>query len=400
MGVPGGLPSLAGLIFSTSRQALGCRERRRLERDFLDPGELILSINETLAIICPDVIVSNRECPSAAPRKEPIEKLNDGSRKMGAPRLNLPFQRIEPSRDVATREHLTKLTMAGKLFALVDPFFENFSFEPSRKLELRDTDPQFFEMIAWDKVTYEPPRLVQVPLEGLSLVLDGLSTERWGVFVVSRFSLDELANHLQRFVIAKGPDDNPYFLRFHDASVLGVLLKTWDPDSIAKFFGPIDAFGLPDLETMDVRLHESPLGTRSRKTVRPEACLLDLGRHQLDECSKAIERDLIKVIYWHLRNHHAKVIQHLDRDQLEERVEISVARGRRYGFQTISDLAGFSALMFELAPNFDEHPSFQRILGDRETLPELKLRRLSQQISEKDWREALSSYDKLFWRRK
>lgn len=320
---------------------------------------------------------------------------------MGAPRLNTSMDSHDSAKtSVASRERLTKLAMGGKLYALVDPFFESFSFEPSRKLELRDTDPQFFEMIAWDKVTYEPPRLVQVPLEGLSLILDGLSTERWGVFVVSRFGLDELADHLQRFVIARGPDENPYFLRFHDASVIGVLLQTWDHDSIAKFFGPIDAFGLPDLETMEVRLLESPVGQRSRKSVRPEACLLDLGRTQLDLCSKAIERDLVKVIYWHLRNHHAKVVQHLDRSQLEDRVGTTVARGRRYGFQTISDLAGFSALMFELAPNFDEHPSFRRVLSDAGILPELKLRKLSQAISEKDWREALDGYDKLFWRKR
>lgn len=320
---------------------------------------------------------------------------------MGAPRITTTAaHKPRQMSEIASREHLTKLAMAGKLFALIDPFFENFNFDTSRKLELRDTDPQFFEMIAWEKVTYEPPRLIRVPIEALSLMLDGLSTERWGVFVVSRFSLDELADHLQRFVIARGPDENPYFLRFHDASVLGVLLSTWDHDSVAKFFGPIDAFGLPDLETMEVRLLESPVGARSRKAVRPEACLLDLGRTQLDHCSRAIERDLVKVIYWHLRNHHAKVVQHLTREELETRVDVTVARGRRYGFQTISDLAGYSALMFELAPNFDEHPAFKKILNDSSILPELKLRRLSQQISEKDWREALSLYDRLFWRRK
>ncbi len=315
---------------------------------------------------------------------------------MGAPRLN-STPAVSKLQSTASRETLTKLAMAGKLFALVDPFFESFAFEPSRKLELKDTDPLFFEMIAWDKVTYEPPRLVKIPIEGLSLVLDGLSTERWGIFVVSRYSISELAEHLQRFVIARGPDENPYFLRFHDASVLGVLLATWNEESIAKFFGPIDAFGLPDLDTLEVKMLESPVGMRSRKSIRPEACLLDLQRAQLDECFLAIERDLIKVIYWHLRGHHSKAVQHLTRAQLEQRVETTVVRGRRYGFQTISDLAGFSALMFELAPNFDEHPSFQRILKDPELLPELKLRRLSQQISEKDWREALGQYDKLFW---
>lgn len=297
-----------------------------------------------------------------------------------------------------SRERLTKFAMAGKLFALVDPFFENFAFEPSRKLEIRDTDPQFFEIIAWDRVTYEPPKLVQVPIDGLSILLDGLSTERWGVFVVSRFSLNELADHLQRFVIAKGPDQNPYFLRFHDASVLGVLLETWSSDAKAKFFGPVDMFGLPNLEDMSIRLVESPFGSRSRKPVRPEACLLDLGSGQLEQCGQAIERDLVKVIYWHLRNYHAKVVQHVDRDLLHRRIAVSIIRGRGYGLQTISDLAGFAALMFELAPNFDEHPAFQKILSDREVMPELKLRRLSQAISEKDWREAMSRYDRGFWR--
>lgn len=53
--------------------------------------------------------------------------------------------------------------------------------------------------------------------------------------------------------------------------------------------------------------------------------------------------------------------------------------------------------MFELAPNFDEHSSFQRVLRDGKIMPELKLRRLSQTISEKDWREAMGLYDRQAW---
>lgn len=297
----------------------------------------------------------------------------------------------------ASREKLVAFSAAGKLYALLDPYFDSFVFETTRKLELRDTDPQFYDMIAWDRVTYEPPRLVKVPLESLSLLLDGLSTERWGIFVVSRFPLEELAAHLQRFVIARGPDENPYFLRFHDASVLGVLLETWDASSKARFFGPIDAFGLPDLDSMQVKLVSSPVGARSRKAVRPEACLLDLGRRQLEQCGRAIEADLVKVIQWYLRSHHSRVVQHLTREQLELRVQVAVMRARRYGFQSVSDLAGFAALMFELAPNFDDHPSFKKVLADRETLPEMKLRRLSQTISESDWKEALGLFDREFW---
>lgn len=316
---------------------------------------------------------------------------------MGAPSFLKPSTSLDSG--LASREKLVALAAAGKLYALLDPFFESYAFERSRKLELRDTDPQFYEMIAWDRVTYEPPRFVQVPLEGLSLLLDGLSTERWGVFVISRYSLDALASHLQRFVIARGPDENPYFLRFHDASVLGVLLETWDASSKARFFGPIDAFGLPDLDSMEVKIVNSPVGAKSRKVIRPEACLLDLGRRQLEQCGRAIEADLVKVIQWHLRGHHSRVVQHLSREQLEKRIEVAVMRARRYGFQSVSDLAGFAALMFELAPNFDEHPSFKRVLTDRDTVPEMKLRRLSQTISESDWKEALELFDREFWPR-
>ncbi len=143
----------------------------------------------------------------------------------------------------------------------------------------------------------------------------------------------------------------------------------------------------------------SPVGAKSRKAVRPEACLLDLGRKQLEQCGRAIEGDLVKVIQWHLRGHHSRVVQHLSREQLEKRVEVAVMRARRYGFQSVSDLAGFAALMFELAPNFDEHPSFKKVLVDRDTLPEMKLRRLSQTISENDWKEALQLFDREFWPR-
>jgi len=53
--------------------------------------------------------------------------------------------------------------------------------------------------------------------------------------------------------------------------------------------------------------------------------------------------------------------------------------------------------MFELAPNFDEHPSFRRVLADPGLAPELKMKRLSQVITDKEWEEALRLYDRNFW---
>lgn len=295
------------------------------------------------------------------------------------------------------RLKLERWAQAGHLYGLIDPFFELPLALERRRLETRDTDPVFYEVIAWDQVTYEPPYLVKVTPEALEWLLHSLSTERWGIFVVADVGLDALANHFQKFVIAKGPDANPYFLRFHDASVLEVLLATWEAREKNIFYGPTQAFGLPDLDTMRVKLLEHPFGPRLKSLPQPEDCLIQLQQSQLNACSDAIDRDLIKVIYWHLRNHHSKCVQFIEKSALEKRIQIAIRKARQYSLGAISDLAGFTALMFELSPNFDEHPSFHRILADPSIPAEVKMRRLSQVITDREWEEAMRLYDRGFW---
>jgi hypothetical protein len=312
--------------------------------------------------------------------------------------MNEPLQLA----DASSADRLLKEAHQGRLFGLIDPFFDLSSMGPSRGLETKDTDPLFFDMIAWDLVTYEPPTLIKLDPASTRFLLDTLSTERWGVFVISEMSLEALARHFQKFIIAKGPDGNPYFLRFHDASVLEVLLKTWLPEERRVFEGPVIGFGLPDLHEMNIRFVWRTEGapTSSAAIPAPEDCLLQLRRDQLQQCGEAIERDLVWIIYWHLRNYHTKAVQVLDTATLESRIRVAIERARHYQLSTIADLAGFAALMFELAPNFDEHPSFHRVLADQELAPEVRMKRMAQVISEREWAQALAMYDRNFWRRK
>jgi len=297
----------------------------------------------------------------------------------------------------STRERLDQWVKDGELYALVDSFFEVPVAVEKIRLETKDTDPLFYDLIAWDKVTYEPPVLVKLNSQALDWFINSLSLERWGLFVASKADLKSLASHFQKFVIARGPDANPYFLRFHDAAVLEILLRTWDPKERATFFGPAEAFALPDLDTVDVMIEENLLKRGAHEFPRPEDCLIQLRESQLKLCAEAIDRDLVKVIYWHMRNHHSRPVQFLGRDELEARVQVAIQCARRYGLGTISDLAGYTALMFELAPNFDEHPSFKRVLEDRTVPNETKMRRLSQVISDAEWNEVAASYDRHYW---
>lgn len=294
---------------------------------------------------------------------------------------------------------LEKWAQAGELYALVDSYFDVPVPVEKVRLETKDTDPLFYDLIAWDKVTYEPPVLVKLNPSALEWFLNSLSLERWGLFLASKADLRSLAAHFQKFVIARGPDANPYFLRFHDAAVLECLLRTWDPRERDVFFGPAEAFGLPDLDSVDVTIEENPGKLLRRKPhfPRPEECLVQLRETQLRLCSEAIDRDLVKVIYWHMRNHHSRPVQFLGRNELEARVQIAIQRARGYGLGTISDLAGYAALMFELAPNFDQHPSFRRVLEDHTIESATKMRKLSQVISDAEWNEAAASYDRHYW---
>lgn len=297
------------------------------------------------------------------------------------------------------REQLKAWAQEGKLFAMMDPFFEIPLPAEIARLEIRDTDPLFYEIIAWDQVTYQPPYIVRVTPPVLDWILNSLSTERWGVFVAANLDLKTLARHYQKFVITRGPDGNPYFLRFHDASVLEVLLKTWEAKEKAVFCSPAIAFGFSDLDTMDVRVEPNPFAPArtAQDLPQPEDCLIDLRDSQLRQCGEAIERDLIKVISWHLRNHHSRCVQYLSKETLEERVSYAIAKGRQYSLYTVADLAGFAALMFELAPNFDEHPSFRSVLADPTIPGDVKMRRLSQVISDQEWQEAVLMYDRNYW---
>ncbi len=139
------------------------------------------------------------------------------------------------------RQRLHDWVMSGELYALVDAYFEVPLPVEKVRLETKDTDPLFYDLIAWDQVTYEPPVLVKLTPVALDWFLYSLSLDRWGLFVVSKAPIKDLAQHFQKFVIARGPDANPYFLRFHDAAVLEILLKTWNPKERATFFGPAEA---------------------------------------------------------------------------------------------------------------------------------------------------------------
>lgn len=304
---------------------------------------------------------------------------------------------FQAKRQLSAREQLQKSAAEGQLFALIDPASKVPLELEAAPLQYRDTDPIFFEMIAWDKVRFRSPTLVQVDERYFNTLAESLPLERWGFFVSSSFDLWTLAEHFQKFVIARGPDKNPYFLRFHDPSVIEVLLRTWSDDERKTFLGPIDGIGMPNLENLDLQVWNSP-SIKEGHLPSPEDCLLSISEAQLVECAQAIEKDLVKIVYWHLRSSHTNTVQFLNTETLQERIAQGLERARRYHLVSISDMVGFVSLMFAVAPNFDDHPSVREVLEDPAAPPMAKMQYLSSQIPESVWQEVVSQFDRKFWK--
>src|SRR4051812_18456403 len=87
-----------------------------------------------------------------------------------------------------SKHELIEAAKREALYALIDPAIKLPGAIESAPLQFRDTDPLFFEMIAWDKVRFRAPTLARVTPEHFEWLAESLPLERWGFFITSSFS--------------------------------------------------------------------------------------------------------------------------------------------------------------------------------------------------------------------
>ena len=87
----------------------------------------------------------------------------------------------------------------------------------------------------------------------------------------------------------------------------------------------------------------------------------------------------------------------LSGDELHKLLRAAVARARRHGLTWESAIAGFVTLMFNIAPNFDEHPAFQRVLANPALSEEDRVAAVFSQVTPEEWEQAEDAYDDSAW---
>lgn len=64
----------------------------------------------------------------------------------------------------------------------------------------------------------------------------------WGVYVMSRVSLEALQSHFRKFLMVKTEDGRELYFRFYDPRVLRIFLPTCDKQQLKEFFGPVEKY--------------------------------------------------------------------------------------------------------------------------------------------------------------
>lgn len=135
---------------------------------------------------------------------------------------------------------------------------------------------------------------------------------------------------------------------------------------------------------------------------------LNVRREQLDVMAAVseanFERDIVRDL---LSNYSDSVVRlpeggefavrDLSEEQLESLVRTGIAKARRYELKRQSSLAGFVAMMFSGAPNFDRNRLCEVLLNDEEKSPDDRADEIANVLSEKNWDAIRSDYDPQAW---
>ena len=116
---------------------------------------------------------------------------------------------------------------------------------------------------------------------------------------------------------------------------------------------------------------------------------MKIRREQFDRMLQHDEKAFVDMIINHLQEESPELVEDIPTDELQEMVSNGIARARTYGLYSDEDLVAFVSVMFEIAPNFDEHPAIHRVLRD-DTIPiEQRFDSLFERVPDEAW-ETLS----------
>lgn len=125
--------------------------------------------------------------------------------------------------------------------------------------------------------------------------------------------------------------------------------------------------------------------------------MLTISEEQLNTFLLHDEPAFVDFIIEHLNEESPELIDRLPLDTLREMVRNGISRAKKYGLHSPEDITAFVAVMFEIAPNFDEQPEIHQVLRDERILIDKRFDSIFEKVSDEAWEEADRNYDHEAW---
>ena len=122
-----------------------------------------------------------------------------------------------------------------------------------------------------------------------------------------------------------------------------------------------------------------------------------IRQEQIQHFIAADEDELVFEVAKAVRKANGERLASYDDAQLRSMVTIGIERARANKLTAAEDISAFVAVMFEVAPRFDEQKDIRQIL-DNETLPpDIRFYQIFDFAQDQAWAEAERRYDDDFW---
>jgi len=122
-----------------------------------------------------------------------------------------------------------------------------------------------------------------------------------------------------------------------------------------------------------------------------------IRREQLEEFIARDDAELTSVVRGAVQAANGGRVAVYKDEELEAMVKVGIERARSRGLNFAEDIAAFVAIMFEIAPRFDEQPDIATVLADKTLPPNLNLDTLFARAAEPAWIDAQLKYEDSFW---
>lgn len=138
-------------------------------------------------------------------------------------------------------EKLRQFAESGYLYAVIDS--TDAPKVPPKMQELGEEKAvSLFKGTAQQDYWALAPYLAKVDVEMLRWLFENVWKEPWGIFALSKSSLEELRSHFRKFLVVQLPDGKPWFFRFYDPRILATFLGACNEAELREFFGTVRGY--------------------------------------------------------------------------------------------------------------------------------------------------------------